>query len=145
MIQSLGGWPQPVLPGTVFRGPYHQHFLPFHKFLSGLTLNVLFKQPILSRDAGVLEMYRGSRWSSWNGFRHVPYEVSLQPLRLFFLTHLRIRRELIFMFMMTICDDVHSFFWIPYGIHLHPSNPHNQCVYPSSPIRFQCSNCLILE
>ncbi len=57
--------------------------------------------PILSRDAETLEKVQNLALKCVKGLRHVPYEAALKHLRLFSLTHRRIRGDLIAMFKIT--------------------------------------------
>ncbi len=67
------------------------------KHSSGHILNILFNQPILSRDAKALEKVHRLALKFVKGLRHVPYEAAFKQLRLFSLTHRRIRGDLIAM------------------------------------------------
>ncbi len=58
---------------------------------------MLFKQPILSRDAEALEKVQ----KLMKGLRRVPYEAALEQLRLFSLAHWRIRGDIISLFTIT--------------------------------------------
>ncbi len=62
---------------------------------------MLFKHPILSHDAETLEKVQKLALKFVKGLQHVPYEEALQQLRLFSLTHRRIRGDLISMFKIT--------------------------------------------
>ncbi len=74
-------------------------FLP--TFLSVHIFNMLFKQPILLHDAEVLEKVQKLALKFVKGRRHVPYGAALKQLRLYYLTHRRIRGDLISMFKIT--------------------------------------------
>ncbi len=62
---------------------------------------MLFKHPILARGAEALEEVQKLALKIVKGFRPVPYDAPVQQLRLFFLTHRRIRGNLISMFKIT--------------------------------------------
>ncbi len=64
-------------------------------------MNILFKQPILCRDAEAFEKAQKLALKFVKGHRHVPYETALKQLRLFSLTHRRICGDLIGMFKIT--------------------------------------------
>ncbi len=55
---------------------------------------MLFKQPILPRDAETLEKVQKLALKHVKGLRHVPYEAALKQLHLFSLTHRQIRGDL---------------------------------------------------
>ncbi len=57
--------------------------------------------PILSRDTEAFEKLQKLALKFVKGFWHVPYEAALQQLRLFSLTHRRIRGDLIAVFKIT--------------------------------------------
>ncbi len=81
---------------------------PCTNFLSDHILTMLFKHPILARGAEALEEVQKLALKIVKWFRHVPYEAPVQQLRLFFLTHRRIRGNLISMFKIT-----HNFLLFP--------------------------------
>ncbi len=62
---------------------------------------MLFKLPIISRDAEAVEKVRKHTLKFVKKLRHVPYEAALQQLRLFSRTHRRFRGDLMPMFMVT--------------------------------------------
>ncbi len=66
-------------------------------FLSSHFLNMLFKQPILSRDAEALEKVQKLALNFW----HILYEADLKQLRLFSRTHQKSHGDLIAMFKIT--------------------------------------------
>ncbi len=77
-------------------------FLPMFKniILSPLDYAIQATHPILCRDAEALEKVQKLALGFVKGLRHVPYEAALKQLRLFSITHRRIR-DLISMFKIT--------------------------------------------
>ncbi len=75
-------------------------FLPFF-IRPHLEYAIQATHPILSRDAETLEKVQKLALMFVKGLRHVPYEAALKQLRLFSLTHQRIRGDLISMFKIT--------------------------------------------
>ncbi len=103
---------------------------------------MFFKHPIVSRDAEASENIQKLALKFLKVLRHVPYEADPQQLRLFFLTHQRIR------------DDQTSMFKITSGLLEFPMEftfPHptskglrgHEMLYPPSPIGFHHSGCPI--
>ncbi len=78
-------------------------FLPLYKtFIQPhLEYAIQATYPILCRDAEALEKVQKFALKFVKGLRHVPYEAALKQLRLFSLTHRRIRGDLISMFKIT--------------------------------------------
>ncbi len=78
-------------------------FLPLYKTFirPHLEYAIQAAHPTLCRDAEALEKVRKLALKFVKGLRHVPYEAALKQLRLFSLTHLRIRGDLIAMFKFT--------------------------------------------
>ncbi len=64
-------------------------------------LNMLFKHPILFGEADALGKVQKLDLKVLKGFRHAPYEAPVQHLRLFCLTHRRIRGLVISMLKIT--------------------------------------------
>ncbi len=62
---------------------------------------MLSKHPVLIRDTKVLQNMQKLAVILVKGLWHVPYEEVLQHLRLFSLTHRRIREDLISIFRIT--------------------------------------------
>ncbi len=62
---------------------------------------MLFKLPIISRDAEAVEKVRKYALKFVKELQHVPYEAALQQLRLFLRTHRRFRGNLMPVFMVT--------------------------------------------
>ncbi len=62
---------------------------------------MLFKHPILFGEADALEKVQKLNLKVLKGFRHAPYEAPVQHLRLFSLTHRRIRGHLMSMYKIT--------------------------------------------
>ncbi len=70
-------------------------------FLLLYILNIQATHAILSRDAEALEKVQKLGLKFMKDLRHVPYEAALQQLRIFSLTHRRIRGDLNSMFKIT--------------------------------------------
>ncbi len=66
-----------------------------------LEYSIQATHPILCRDAEALEKIQKLALKFVKRLRHVPYEAALKQLRLFSLTHRRIRGDLIAMFKIT--------------------------------------------
>ncbi len=76
----------------------------------------------LCRDAEALEKVQKLALKFVKGLRHVLYEAALKQLRLFFLTHRRIRGDLIAMFTIT-----HGLLEFPMvSTFVHPTYPTRQ-------------------
>ncbi len=81
---------------------YPKYLTPcFTKFLSYRILDMLFKDPIPSRDAEALEKMQKLILKFLKGIWHVPCAAALQRLRLFCLSHRRVHGDLISMFKIT--------------------------------------------
>ncbi len=78
-------------------------FLPLYKTFirPHLEYSIQATHPILCRDAEALETVQKLALKFVKGLRHVPYDAALKKLRIFSLTHRRIRGELIAMFNIT--------------------------------------------
>ncbi len=78
-------------------------FLPLYKTFirPHLEYAIQATHPILCRDAEALEKVQKLALKFVKGLRHVPCEAALKQLRLFSLTHRRIRGDLIAMFKFT--------------------------------------------
>ncbi len=78
-------------------------FLPLYKMFirPHLKHSIQATHSILCRDAAALEKAQKHAMKFVKGLRHVPYEAALKQLRLFSLTHQRIRGDLIAMFRIT--------------------------------------------
>ncbi len=86
-----------------FAAPTPSIFLPLYKICMRPhpAYAIQATHPILSRDAETLEKMQKLDLKFVEGLRHVPYEAALKQLRLFSLTHRRIRGDLIAMFKIT--------------------------------------------
>ncbi len=78
-------------------------FLPLYKTIirPHMEYAIQAAHPILCHDAEALEKVQKLALKFVKGLRHVPYEAALKQLRLFSLTHRRIRWDLIVMFKIT--------------------------------------------
>ncbi len=78
-------------------------FLPLYKTFirPHLEYAIQATHPILCRDVEALDKVQKLALKFVKGLRHVPYEAALTQLRLFSLTHRRIRGDLITMFKIT--------------------------------------------
>ncbi len=76
--------------------PLYETFIRPH-----LEYAIQATHPILCRDAEALEKVQKLALKFVKGLRHAPYEAALIQLRLFSLTHRRIRGDLLAMFKIT--------------------------------------------
>ncbi len=85
---------------TILCGPYRQFFSPLYKAFTRphLEYTIQASTPILSCDAGTLKKVQKLAVTVVKGLQHVPSEAALQQLRLFSLTHRRIRGDSINIF-----------------------------------------------
>ncbi len=83
------------LPPSIFL-PLYKTFIQPH-----LEYAIQAAHPILCRDAHALGNVQKLVLKFVKGLRHVPYDAALKQLRLFSLTHRRIRGDLIAMFKIT--------------------------------------------
>ncbi len=89
----------------------HNIFLPLYKTFvrPHFEYAIQATHPILCRDAEALEKVQKLALKFVNWLRHVPYEAALKQLRLFSLTHRRIRGDLIAISKVTIFQDIPGF------------------------------------
>ncbi len=97
-------------------------YLPLYKTFirPHLEYAIQATHPVLCRDAEALEMVQKLALKLVKGLRHVPYEAALIQLRLFSLTHRRIRGDLIAMFKIT-----HGLLELPMVSWNSPWKPHS--------------------
>ncbi len=105
--------------------------------------------PGQSRDAKALEKVQKLSLKFMKGRRHVPYKVAFKQLRLFSLTHRRIRGDLIPIFKIThnlLEFSMESIFTHPIrkGLRDHHVPP-TEMLYAPSKVRLHHSGCPILE
>ncbi len=128
------------------------NFLPLFKTFirPHLEYAIQATHPVLCRDAEALEKVQKLARKFVKGLRHVPYEAALQQLRLFSLTHRRIRGDLIAVFMIThglLEFLMASTFANPTrkGLRGHAYTFHKQMLNAPSLIHLYHSGCPILE
>ncbi len=88
------------MPETILCGPYLNIFIPLYKTFVRPHLEYAIQgtHPVLCHDTEALEKVQKLALKFVKGLRHVPSKAALKQLRLFSLTHLRIRGDLIAMF-----------------------------------------------